>query len=149
MPMLFFTSPCACLCVWVQSLKDTVVIFSLIGAKENSCQWEWATRQIAHSVEASQAIFRAGTFTLESVRSPHHFSNTMCFLHPATNQTPSASVSFSPPAHNSNHERCSATSSLKTNKQHNTTEPSHWESLGMDYLSLNTHTTSSISLFSS
>lgn len=149
MQMPFFPMLRTRLCVWVQSLKDTVVIFSPIGAKENSCQWDWATRQIAHSVEASHAIFRAGTFTLESVPPPTHFSSTMHFLHPATNQTPSASVSFSPPARNSNRKRCGAASSLKTNKQHNTTEPSHGESLGMDYLSLNTHTTSSISLFSS
>lgn len=80
---------------------------------------------------------------------PHltHFSSTMRFLRAATNQTLSASVSFSPPAHNSNCKRCGAMSSLKTNKQHNTTETSHGESLGMDYLSLNTHTPSSISLF--
>lgn len=39
--------------------------------------------------------------------------------------------------------------SRKTNKQHNTTEPPHGGSLEMDYLSLNTHTPFSISLFSS
>lgn len=144
-------------------LPNAAYTFVCVGAKPkrhsghflpNRSQREQLSMRVSHKTDSplcggQPCHFQSGDIHFGKCPPPTHFSSTMHFLHPATNQTPSASVSFSPPARNSNRKRCGATSSLKTNKQHNTTGHSHGESLGMDYLSLNTHTTSSISLFSS
>lgn len=94
-----------------------------------------------------QGHLNTGTFTLEPPTP--RFSCTIYILHAPPNQKPSVSVSFSLRDYRRNRKRCKATFFSKTNKQHNTTEPPHGGSLEMDYLSLNTHTPFSISLFPS
>lgn len=143
-------------------LYNSVCMFVHVGAKPkrysghflpDRSQREQLSMRVSHMTDSPLCGGRPGHFPSGDIHFGKHsvppdFSSTMCFLHPATNQKTSASVSFSPRAHNGNRKRCSATSFWKTNKQHNTTEPSHGQSLRMDYLSLNTHTPSSISLFS-
>lgn len=149
MQMLFFTTPCLFVCVGAKPKR-----YSGHFLPDRS-QREQLSMRVSHMTDSPLCGGQPGHFQSGDI----HFGKRSVAPPPTSPVQCVSSIlprikshqrqcHFPPRAHNRNRTRCGATSFLKTNKQHNTTEPPHGESLGMDYLSLNTHTPSSISLFS-